>query len=321
MKKVISDVNTIKLEQAKAGIQEILDDDINFSDHSVGISGWGSEVKEEYITELKQCNLEISDWSKDHVIFKVGGHDIRIELVAHTVGPEEIEAQWEIVTKEKVNGIESINFVNFKINTITLLSYEFETKEDIYVEEAEDTFILFRLNYDKQNGEIDIYVANSEDYDVSECVTYLFDGQALLSYFQGLENAGLVTNDNTEEYLEYYGEELEDGELFGEGFIDQINFKIDTEEMSAYEFRASKDVYIKEGDYEADTFRIEFFKETNQIFILVAFDEDYDVGDEITHLCDTAAMLEYCINQDKSETLEDHTEQYIEHCKQQEMES
>jgi hypothetical protein len=106
--------------------------------------------------------------------------------------------------------------------------------------------------------------------------------------------------------------------LYGKDFIEEIHFKIDTERMLAFEFRAAEEVHIEEGDYEADTFRIEYFKESKKLFVATTFDEDYDVGDEITHLCDTESMLQYCIDKEQTEDIEDHTKEYIEHCENNE---
>lgn len=104
---------------------------------------------------------------------------------------------------ETLHGIEVVNRVNFKIETDTLLSYEFETKKGIYAIESEDTFTTFRLDFFKCNGNIETYVANPDDYDITEDVSYLFDEQALLAYFQGMENAGFEFQDNTTDYLEH----------------------------------------------------------------------------------------------------------------------
>ncbi|MCA1064771.1 hypothetical protein QTG56_24505 (plasmid) [Rossellomorea sp. AcN35-11] len=158
------------------------------------------------------------------------------------------------------------------------------------------------------------------------------DGKGILFYHESgnMLSYGIFELDSVESFEEackevsryFTGDEPTNNEkgetelksLFDGTFIEDINFKIDTDRMLAFEFRAAEEVYIEEGDFDADTFRIEYFKESKQIYVATTFDEDYDVGEEITHLCDTKAMFEYCLEKDKTEEIEDHTEEYIQHC-------
>jgi spore coat polysaccharide biosynthesis protein SpsF (cytidylyltransferase family) len=112
---------------------------------------------------------------------------------------------------EKLLSVDDIQCVNFRFKTDNLYAFEFETKESVtdegYIEEES----LFRLEYflkDGQfvkRGDIFIAVAYSEDYDVMEEVTFLFDEDALFEYFKKLDEENKL-DDHTEQYLEHIGE-------------------------------------------------------------------------------------------------------------------
>jgi hypothetical protein len=109
---------------------------------------------------------------------------------------------------EKLLGVEDIACVNFRFKTDYLYAFEFETKESVtdegYIEEES----LFRLEYFLQDGrfvkrgDINIAVAYSEDYDVMEEVTFLFDDDALFEYFKQLDEENKL-DDHTEEYIKH----------------------------------------------------------------------------------------------------------------------
>jgi hypothetical protein len=70
--------------------------------------------------------------------------------------------------------INTVEQVNFKVETSCFKTYEFSTHNGLYVEEAQSEFSSFRLMIYK-NEEAAIFVANEFDYDISEEVSYLFD--------------------------------------------------------------------------------------------------------------------------------------------------
>jgi hypothetical protein len=81
----------------------------------------------------------------------------------------------------KTNGIVRRVFsVNFKIDTNEHEMYEFRTDEEIWIDKADMYCDLFRIEIVKKTGEIDIFVANNDDYDVHENVTHLFDEQKIV---------------------------------------------------------------------------------------------------------------------------------------------
>jgi hypothetical protein len=88
--------------------------------------------------------------------------------------------------------------VNWKVQTEEYTTYEFTTAEDVFVEEADSEFDLFRLFINK-DGSTEIFVANNGDYDIHEDVTGLFDNKGI-RYF--CETASVP--DVTEDYLAHY---------------------------------------------------------------------------------------------------------------------
>lgn len=96
--------------------------------------------------------------------------------------------------------------VNFILDNeeMDFTGYEFVTFDDVYIEETEDEQSLFRLNVYKDKGEFSVYCAYSEDFDLMEDVTDLFDTEKLFEDIKkkieeqdGVDNLG-------EEYIEYY---------------------------------------------------------------------------------------------------------------------
>lgn len=98
-----------------------------------------------------------------------------------------------------------INTVNFKIENDNILAYEFETTEDIWIDEAETECSLFRWQFDKASKQTYVFVAWHDDYDISEDVSYLFDTKSLLEYFLKQETQKQIP-DNTIDYEAYYQE-------------------------------------------------------------------------------------------------------------------
>jgi hypothetical protein len=100
------------------------------------------------------------------------------------------------------NEVSSINFV---VRLKKYTTFEFETKNDVYVDETESEFSLFRL-FIWANGHTEIMVANSEDYDIHEDVSYAFDLDDIEAYC--LENS-IKMCDFTTEYIQHYKEREE----------------------------------------------------------------------------------------------------------------
>lgn len=72
--------------------------------------------------------------------------------------------------------------VNFLLDHegMDFVGYEFVTAEDILIEESDCEQDLFRLDIDKKTGEIEVYCAYSEDFDIMEEATHHFDTEKLL---------------------------------------------------------------------------------------------------------------------------------------------
>jgi hypothetical protein len=88
------------------------------------------------------------------------------------------------------------------------VTYEFTTKEDVYIEEADFETELFRLFINK-DGTLGIFVANDEDYDIQEDVTIHFDVEAIKTICIN-SNAENVTD----KYDAHYIERRENGEYY-----------------------------------------------------------------------------------------------------------
>lgn len=71
----------------------------------------------------------------------------------------------------------SLNFY-IKEDSLDYDIYEFEGG-DLYVEELDDEVTLFALNIEKSTGREEVHVAYSQDFDVMEDVTHLFDIEEL----------------------------------------------------------------------------------------------------------------------------------------------
>lgn len=102
----------------------------------------------------------------------------------------------------KVNEVCKVNWI---VRTEEYVTYEFETIEDIWIEEGElhtDLFRLFLWNDNK----IEIHVANTQDYDVHETVTDLFDENAIYAICEASQPD---IEDHTEPYNEYYAKQEE----------------------------------------------------------------------------------------------------------------
>lgn len=114
------------------------------------------------------------------------------------------------IMKRNLFNRNSINEVNFVVKLNNYTTYEFETIDTIYVDEAEDEFNLFRL-FINSDGSKDIMVANDDDFDIHEDVSYLFDIDDIESFC--LDSAVV---DITKDYIEHYNERIKDGEDLGE---------------------------------------------------------------------------------------------------------
>lgn len=101
----------------------------------------------------------------------------------------------------KLYGVSEIRLINWQATVDGqpgFKTYEFETWGDIYVEEADHDYSLFRL-FIYDDGSKEIASANDSDYDVHEDVTSEFDVEAIHAYCESVQ-----VDDMTEDYLAYY---------------------------------------------------------------------------------------------------------------------
>lgn len=93
--------------------------------------------------------------------------------------------------------------VLFKIDDeeLDFIGYEFETYEPISVEENVDEY-YFRLDIDKETKIAEVYRAFSEDYDIGEDVTELFDIDWLVNEVTKIDNETKLDN-HAEAYKEH----------------------------------------------------------------------------------------------------------------------
>lgn len=102
---------------------------------------------------------------------------------------------------------------------------------------------------------------------------------------------------------------------FDEGMIEKVNFKIETSDMLAYEFKTKDSIWNNEAESYVDLFRVELNKKDNSVHILVAWEEDYDVMEDLTYKFHEETILIYCKCIDlMGNDLENHTNEYNEHC-------
>ena len=101
--------------------------------------------------------------------------------------------------------------VKYKIDEhiLSFKAYEFETMEDVYVEETEETSSVFRLEIEKSTGEMSILVASRDEHYVYEDVSEAFDIQTILAICEAKEKTGELI-DITAEFLRSCADELEE---------------------------------------------------------------------------------------------------------------
>lgn len=110
--------------------------------------------------------------------------------------------------------------VKWVVKTEEFKTFEFITKNDVYVQESDMNCDLFRLfiwneghaGFDEktqQPKKIEILVANEEDYDIHEDVTHLFSLEDVVAHCLAVEER---LDDMTPEYIKHYQERRERGE-------------------------------------------------------------------------------------------------------------
>ncbi|WP_430510862.1 hypothetical protein [Gottfriedia solisilvae] len=78
--------------------------------------------------------------------------------------------------------VEKISRVNFYLEheEMDFVAYEFELEEEVLIEESGCEQYLFRLDVNKETGEMIVYCAYSQDFDIMEEATYYFDTEKIL---------------------------------------------------------------------------------------------------------------------------------------------
>lgn len=125
------------------------------------------------------------------------------DMVGHLLEnyPQTIFKMWEVGEVETLLDSSAVASVNHVIKTERWIGYEFETKDYVYVEEAESEFSLFRL--EKHGNSVGIMVANWDEYCIHEDVTHLFDVESILAMCEAEKDL----SDHTQFYLDYCEEE------------------------------------------------------------------------------------------------------------------
>lgn len=121
-----------------------------------------------------------------------------------------------------------LSHVNFILDNekLDFIGYEFEIEGDILIEESECEQSLFRLDMDKETGDIEIYCAYSQYYDVMEEASHYFDEQDI---FISITNYIKEHEDEVPNKGEIYVRYLE---LIDQGWeADDATFKAETEFM------------------------------------------------------------------------------------------
>lgn len=149
---------------------------------------WNNNPDEE-MDEEEHDNMIDGIWSSDEKeLFE------RLAGIDYTFDEVDIEGEFE-----------SLNFI-IDHEKLFFTGYEFEGKE-IFIEETGGTQSLFRMDVYKETNVITVYSAYSEDYDVMENVTHLFDTKKLFEDIQKwIAEHENVTN-NGDEYIAYCFEE------------------------------------------------------------------------------------------------------------------
>lgn len=130
---------------------------------------------------------------------------------------------------------ESIDDVNFVVKLKKYITYEFETKDPIYVQEAETDCSLFRL-FINEDGTREIMVANDDDFDIHEDVTHLFDVDSI-----AFECLSSNTFDCTDSYIEHYQERIESGEDLGHMDLTSVSKRDSDSEYPQYTITITTD--------------------------------------------------------------------------------
>jgi hypothetical protein len=98
--------------------------------------------------------------------------------------------------------------------------------------------------------------------------------------------------------------------IFDEKVVNEVNFKIDNEDILSYEFYVNEEIWIDGPDDYHSLFRWQYNKTTNEVFVNVAWVDDFDLSEDVTYLFDTDSLGEYF---KKQENIQDETEQYEEY--------
>ncbi|MCM3603207.1 hypothetical protein M3175_20930 [Robertmurraya korlensis] len=87
-----------------------------------------------------------------------------------------------VATANELTEVGEFEWLNFIIDheSLDFVGYEFEGRE-IEIEEVGCEQSLFRMDVDKKTGEITVYSAYSQDFDVMEEVTFYFNTEKLFA--------------------------------------------------------------------------------------------------------------------------------------------
>jgi hypothetical protein len=172
-------------------------DEIGYSDIEFDYQDGNNEMYFEGYLDA-QCEIRVDEYEKTWKIYDRYVTDKHWSYVGEYVKQE-----------KKLLNSDDIYSVDWVVYTDDFVTYEFLTKDNVYVEESEIETAIFRIFYWKKDSKMEILVANSQDYDIHEDVSHLFD---LDSIFAACEAAEPDIDDVSKEYEEHYAQRAARGE-------------------------------------------------------------------------------------------------------------
>jgi len=161
-----------------------------------------AEEAQVYTMEMPKTFEEVNE------IFEAQRTVIRAEvnaIIEENGGLSKIINSEEEEEKDEEGEFESLNFI-LDHEKLCFTGYEFEGKE-IFIEETGSTQSLFRMDICKEKNVVTVYSAYSEDYDVMEEVTHLFDIEKLRADIESWIAEHEDVPNHCEEYMEMNFEE------------------------------------------------------------------------------------------------------------------
>jgi hypothetical protein len=149
--------------------------------------------------------IKAMSWAENHQ------HEYEQPLKVEWHPKDEWVVFWQLPEEVSNNEISHFNWV---VHTPKYDTWEFVTCNDIWIDESDMETDLFRL-FIWKDGRVEVMVANTQDYDIHEDASYLFDLDAIEA---AAKASTPDIDDATQEYINHYKVYVfkgRDGELFG----------------------------------------------------------------------------------------------------------